>query len=663
MREQKGGDMTINGRRFTAQDILDKFSATYFDKSTIQINSRIHGDLKEFKDLASQGKYYQWFDVSKRLGLEDQYLNFEGIESRIAHHAIRLTKVNMQGDPIITMPLATYDIRKNDGNLVPAYYPSLQKTAETVNGTKRWRLFVKDAEMNPIDTGIEKLTRTHDEAIRKIILENVVLEDPAPNFHSGFTERTGGFPIPPANTNIYQAMAKSAKLLYFKENQQLFVYYAEINSSNPNEVLFHPHNLVNFIPRSDIEERIKDLFQTIANKLQSLLAACDDYKYKILPDNFYHIHVTELPGEEDILLTIHAAYEDFSRPDLKKYTYINKNKKSYKMKRINAPLFRPTMNMPSSSPTQQMLDYRKYRRRHNAFILLKNGASEHPFYTLSNKSQVGNPFMFPPGFFYEGQLTQVGAFGMSEAMIGNKLFDINHISGKGVYFSKVEEKCMVFCDSISADTSAAHKQIFTNLLINPALSTPITEAQILPHMQSVRGYSTSPIAPAPVAPAPVGVQAAEARVSRYHARYPRLSLEKVREIISTIPNSNAAMLRTMLSSAQDEVILNTYRRNYPFISRSNITRIMETANTNNNMARAMLNTHPSTMSFRQRVTNFRRNFPAISEQNIRQTLLDNPDSDNDTITAILMSLAGGHRDATKRNRRRRVRRTRNQKRN
>jgi len=631
---QKGGSITESGTVFTAQDILDKFSATYFNKSTIEIPEEIYQNLKQFVDIAVQNKYYQWFDTSKGLILEDQYLSFDGIESRIFHHAVRTDEKNMEGELVVKMPFAMYDIQKSDGDIVPAYHPYLEDVGKEEKKTI-WRLFVKDRNTVTIDTGRQVTENSYKRALVKLINQYTRLDDVArPQFVSGFTNPGNGFELPDdANVNSFAAMRKSQKLVYFvNPKKQLVVYYAEKNPSNPKQILFHPHNLVNFLPRSDIEENIKNLFSTIAKKMQSLLADCSEYKYQIRPDNFYHIHVTHIPGENDILLTLHAAYEDFAEvPERKSYTFENTHRKRYKLKEIERTPTSPTMNLPTSTPTQKMLAYRNYRRRHNAFLLLKNTGSVHPFYTLSENSQVGNPFMFPNNWVYNEQLTGFGAFGMGEAVLGTKVFNMDHISGKGVMFEKVVEKCNIFCDD--STESGDFKRKFTSLLSIPDARTPISPDLLLPHMQRVPRYSTAairdPNAPVPARALPSEAARIQRKIDTFSRVFPHVSPQEIRQIIYNNPGEPDDFLQVLISTLP---------------------------------ARAVV--VAAAPSINNRVVLLRAAYPNVSEEQIRRVLRNNPNADNDfLLQALPILIEGGKRHTTKRNRRRIRRGTRNLKRN
>jgi hypothetical protein len=632
MKSQKGGNITVNTRVFTAQEILDKFSATYFNKTTIEIPTEVHQELKQFVDLAVQDKYFQWFDTSKGLILEDKYLSFDGIESRIFHHAVPISEKNMEGELIVKIPEALYSIIKNDNSVIPASHPFLQDMGKQ-NGQTIWRVFVKDDTNTIIDTGREVLESSYKRALVEVINKYTVLNVKAkPQFVSAFTNPGSGFPLPDANINSFASMKKSPKLVYSVNSQrkELSVYYAEKNPSNQKQIFFHPHNLVNFLMRSDIEERMKDLFSRVAKKMQSLLADCSEYKYQILPDNFYHIHVTHIPGENDILLTMHAAYEDFAeKPELKSYTLKNTHGKRYKLKGIERTFVEPTMNMPTSTPTKKMQAYRNYRRIHNAFLLLKETGSIHPFYTLSEKSQVGNPFMFPNPFFYDMQLTEVGAFGIGEAVLGTKVFNIDHITGKGVMFERVIELCNIFCDD--AKESGNFKTMFTDLLEIPDATTPITPDQLLPHMQSVPGYNTSPIpdrnAPAPRVRAAPAASRLQAKIARFSAMYPTRAIDNIRRVLTENPGEDDILLGILIESLPEA----------------------------GPAAPSPLNA---------RVVLLKAAHPNISEEKIRRIIRENPDATNEYLIEVLPFLGGGGKGHTRKRNRRRVRRgTRHLKRN
>ena len=176
MRGQKGGSLTKNGKTLTAEQILDKFTATYLDKDTINLNPTQHTILKEFNDILSEKKLHELFNADNNLVLEDEYLNFDEIEKRI-YMSIAESGLNTTGKPKMTIPKILYNIvkvgRRNDGKIEkqsPVFlldHPYIEKNSTT----DKWTLFVKK-DGSYIHTGLEEEGKTYEEVLNKLLFND-----------------------------------------------------------------------------------------------------------------------------------------------------------------------------------------------------------------------------------------------------------------------------------------------------------------------------------------------------------------------------------------------------------------------------------------------------------------------------------------------------------
>jgi hypothetical protein len=519
MRGQKGGSLTKNGKTLTAEQMLDKFTATYLDKDTINLNPTQHTILKEFNDILSEKKLHELFNADNNLVLEDEYLNFDEIEKRI-YMSIAESGLNTTGKPKMTIPKILYNIvkvgRRNDGKIEkqsPVFlldHPYIEKNSTT----DKWTLFVKK-DGSYIHTGLEEEGKTYEEVLNKLLCNNKSYEIksypgdfPLASITSSLKNNDAFMEILEEHLNDFNTMRRPKKLWFNikknKENNTVFnVFYVEQDRQNPNKYHFHPHNFINFLPSSSIEKTMKQLYNDIAKRLSELFEDCA-YKYLISPERFYHIHVTKIPNEEDILLTCHAMFEELSVIDdkpsnnkkknndkitntMKKFqdfTYESPNGDTFKLSR---PIIyrRPSPNLNTSYNSEIR---KKFRRAHNYYILLKPDTSSHPIYKISQNNQFGNPFLIQDQSFIDGDPSAPTPFdqklvfipAIAEASLGHPLFDINHIKGKGVMLGLRLGPCTVLCDTVDNDFEYREKTI--RALFNPNLSTPLTANEIEEHM-------------------------------------------------------------------------------------------------------------------------------------------------------------------------------------
>lgn len=539
MRKQRGGSVLKNGTTLTAQQILDKFSATFFDKHNITIDNSLYRTLAPFVHFSLKNQEFAWFDKSKGLVLEDSLINYDSIESMIFHHLIQEGK-NIEGDPLMSFPLSMYAIVLPTGNLIPANHPYLRKMGKAASNAKKekfvWRLFAKDVTGAEIDTGIEKQTITFREAVYEVITQNIQLKTSNVEFVSQIMGSSAGegFRINDEDISLFERMPKSKKLIYSLHGNTLNIYYAEQDSSDPTKIFFHPFNFRNFLPQSSIQKKFIGLFRTIQDKLNALFGDC--YKYELEPDKFFHIHVANIKNEPDILLTIHAAYETMaSRQDdgTKKYTYKNVEGVKKKQEKIYYPPDRISINSPNAGDEEKLYQY--YRRRHNAYLLLKPSGDVHPFYVLSNRSQVGNPFFFSSKMLYDERGTGFALY--DSLFFGETLFDLNHVSKKGVMlgmYSSSMTKCAALCPDPG---QPEFNETILNLLTDG--DAPITPDELNTRLAAATAAAAdvpADVAAADIDNAPVVALTRNQRIQRLIELRPEFA-----EVASFIVNANPGL--------------------------------------------------------------------------------------------------------------------------
>lgn len=471
MRRQTGGSFTANnGTQYNSEEILDKFVGTYFDKSEISIDNSIYSLVHKLINIGGTEnlKKYKLFmeNNENRFFLEDSEINFEGIEKRIYATTSPIPEEkNMMGDAIFQVDSPTYIFKKpivlpkkedkseqiqKIGNIYEAYHPSVFNT----EGNK-WVLRVKSKQNSQIIvTDISVDATSGEEAIFKITQGNTFVRS-APIYVSGFTPPNNKVPI--EDVSEFKSLLKEnklcKKLIYeIDDDGRSRIFYAEPEDIEGKTWKFHPHNMWNFLPSSRYESKIKELFISISKKLSE---ECKNrHAYSIIPSVFYHIHLTKIPNEEYILLTIHGLYEELNsasmtyQTNLKTHTYKNTNKKYYKAKQINDfqgkinSINNPYNLKHSQIDSPDVEKIIEYRKNHNAYILLKPQTDKHSLYKLSENNQIGNPFLS----VFENMLSMYPSFAIGADILGTALYDLNHIKGKGVMITMVNQECTIFCD-------------------------------------------------------------------------------------------------------------------------------------------------------------------------------------------------------------------------
>jgi hypothetical protein len=385
---QKGGAITHNGRTMTAEQILDKFTATYFEKHSIGLEPSFYQTIYPLVDLAKNKEFYKFFDLARGYGLEDSELTYDGINKRVWIGLMDTTRRN-GAKAILKFPITPYHIVTSftpDGKVrssKPAHEPCIEKQPTVGTAVPSWKVYVKDIHTNNYEyTNIEFQAENIEKAMEKLIITSnpaYIIQNPEiiSDYLDGVWSLNSTIPIDAG----FDAMSKSSKIVFIKQGQNIRPIYCEQSTENPSKYYFHPHNLINFLPKTTSEQVIKTVFTQIVEKLNELSEG--GYIYSVDPDKFYHIHLTKIPNETDLLVTIHAAYEDtstdgdFSKLASYKYEYTNQNGR-VQSKNLGRPGFPyQIINTFNSDPAvmRKKETIKKMRRLHNAFIIVKRGAS------------------------------------------------------------------------------------------------------------------------------------------------------------------------------------------------------------------------------------------------------------------------------------------------
>jgi hypothetical protein len=447
----KGGSFTnTSGVVHKAEDILEKFVGLYFQKTSIAFTNPtdIYNVLKKYAidNDCKVSKAVDWFKSENNFILET--LNYETIEERIYTTLRKKNPTNT----MFSFYSPSYVFNEKAGKPeFPADHPIIKKE------DGKWKLYVNSSGGQVFIGMSEDATLDPKDAIIKIIKEKAKFPEPRwANFISGIkgpTERIS-FLGRKKDDNTIDTNPESygfvhPKLIFNLKNDpgdedvDLNVYYAE--KVNDNEWKFHPHNMLNFLPNTVDTELFKSIFSSIKAKLEEINRA---NIYNLVPDKFYHIHVSTVANESTILLTIHGLFENFkhSSGEFNEYNYkVPGTEKQKHLARkndlegiIKGSLWETIF--PKNQSNEAKKDrYREYSKKHNAYILLKEDGTS-SIYTLSNTNQKGNPF------FGSSPNPDMVHFALSEAVFGKVKYDINHMEGKGVILTITSDKCSAFCD-------------------------------------------------------------------------------------------------------------------------------------------------------------------------------------------------------------------------
>lgn len=510
MGRQRGGSVTLN-YEFSAEDLLDRFSDTYFEKHDIELSPGIYEALYKFlhvgedKGLSpSNNNTWFWFnqednEYTPRLLLEDKYLNFDEIEKRLYNALSKKENGVFQERNGVEHRVRPYvmhfakpnyifreEKEKIFHNIVPALNPFIRKVS---SNPVEWKLYIR------IDGRAEETVYTSNQSEPKNAIVELIKKYADTNQNLGDQGQVsgcsqGGRPI--TDMSKIHLLQTNDKLIMHIENQRLSVYYAEKQKKGNNERIgeewkFHPHNLTEFLPSTYYEKQFKKLYMEIQKKLDAIK---DDphFNYTMLPDGFFHIHVGYIPNEEAILLTVHGLAEinwksEENGKKFSEYIYEN-NKGRYSRKReksIERNNFPGHLNSESNRADAEVKHYVNLRKGHNAYILVKPNTSHHPLYRFSDETQTGNPFFLFPDYRTNVMMVEYGIPMASPFALDNNAFaltkyDINHMLNKGIQLCSSGGSCK-FCNlnsDIPVDGMAQDFQRNITKLIR-ASSNPITK--------------------------------------------------------------------------------------------------------------------------------------------------------------------------------------------
>jgi hypothetical protein len=164
-----------------------------------------------------------------------------------------------------------------------------------------------------------------------------------------------------------------------------------------------------------------------------------DY-YKLLPDKFFHIHLTNA-SEKYMLLTCHADIEILANGPTLNYTYIDKANTSHKLIRKQI----------SSDLSQKEL-YR-IKKTHNFYVLFNKHENKHYIYGMGNQND-----SCLESVFFEFQHTT----GITEYLFSDIICDINYIDSYGVIIGKSKQQCKFFCTSTDDVKTMDFNNIYGN---------------------------------------------------------------------------------------------------------------------------------------------------------------------------------------------------------
>ena len=237
--------------------------------------------------------------------------------------------------------------------------------------------------------------------------------------------------IPNRLVNTYiDWMVIYVKKYIYEENIFLKIFPMNYNNIIVND--FYHNSLSNlFIIIKDNLEKITkstEFLNSVKLQKKNINSKKHNSIYKILPDNFFHIHCTNLTNSinnntDYILLTAHAKYEIINLPfesltDID-YNYIDRLDNQYQITRF------------SYQNKDSILD----RIYHNFYIFFNLKTNSHQIYYIKNIVPEINKLWSHPE-----------SIGIEESIGGNTYMEINFIENYSIIISKCNKKCLLFCN-------------------------------------------------------------------------------------------------------------------------------------------------------------------------------------------------------------------------
>jgi hypothetical protein len=509
---QKGGNLRLpGGEVLTAEQILDKHVGVFFNKNPIQISEEVVNTVRKYlnaftpqQDTPENTKKTLVYNLFlKNADRQNKYalhpLNFDIIENLIYATTSPSGERNIDGEPIFKLDSPVYEFKiRVDADGIDAFRPVIKK--ERVAGQEYWKLYVTNQQTNElVPTPIKVDGRlSGKDAIFKIT--EFAKFKSKPQYLSGVQSPDGVVNIDTIEKNYLEQKIRNNEMadnLLFDikpSGDNTFKYRVVYGEEvNRDEWKFHPHNFLNFLPKMDDQEKFKVLYTNIVDGMSKISSLCR--KLANVPGAFYHIHVSLIPNEETILLTIHGLVEEFKARGtwdsiLEKHTYKNSTGKKYKLERPEYP--DSSINKGGNNPSTLIKKYQEYRNGHNAYILLKPNTNTHAIYTLSQLNQKGNYFIMN---FDRALLGPV--FALDQSAIGLTKYDINHINGKGVMITPTNEGCLLFCNETTGLLPGDFRSEILSLLPRLGVDSNTNRQEINNWIQTVQQFQErAPIAAA-----------------------------------------------------------------------------------------------------------------------------------------------------------------------
>jgi hypothetical protein len=226
---------------------------------------------------------------------------------------------------------------------------------------------------------------------------------------------SGKFTINDKNIYDYKYyIEKNILFVYTIQNSELKLYMFNVIDKDYYEVF--PYSYNNLLLNEKYEFSVKKLFETILKKLKDIN---EDEKYGLLPDGFFHIHLTRPYDQKKyIMLTLHTLYEITSSTNKINYKYKD-NEEIYDIQREYYEYLQSNKNQS--------------RKKHTFYILFNLDLNKHFLYELDKQIELNT--------FFDNSTN----IGFSETFLGNNFVSLNHIKNKGVFLGLENKACSIKC--------------------------------------------------------------------------------------------------------------------------------------------------------------------------------------------------------------------------
>lgn len=271
----------------------------------------------------------------------------------------------------------------------------------------------------------------------KIQLELLELENLIENYTIAH-EYDGDF-IFDDNKIFFKYSPVSKFLFYYyidRESHYLYLLVANVEKNGSKYKIF-PITYSNILTNKYYESSLINFFNFLSKKFTEIIYGNNyNNQYSNIPDNFFHLHLTSIPNEPNLLLlSAHAKYENINIQTkiqdknncIQTYTFESKNNVKYKISRV-------CLNKLTNS-------IKKSRQLHNFYILIDLKSCGLSIYSMNwsyleklekiEESDKINLFKYN--------------LGINQNIFGKNFADLNYIEGQGVIITKVNLECEKYC--------------------------------------------------------------------------------------------------------------------------------------------------------------------------------------------------------------------------